>query len=143
MKHRQRVQVNIAVTDTRLPAKDCRVDPQVAVRHLDTFGPCRGATGVVDRGGRVFVPLPIGRLRDRSRYSCSSVGDPISIDPCIFQTAKGFHQFRIDQGDLGARVIDDVLDFDSIEPEVDSVRRLVPNPSLRIGIQAFAKSFAR
>ena len=58
VEHRQRVQVDVAVVDRRLPAEDRRVEPVVAVRQLHALGPRGGAGRVVDRRGRALVALP-------------------------------------------------------------------------------------
>ena len=58
VEHRQRMQVYVAIADTGMPAKCGGVGPGVAMGDLNTFGACRGARRVVDRGGGVLVGRP-------------------------------------------------------------------------------------
>ncbi|CAB5001640.1 unannotated protein [freshwater metagenome] len=58
VKHRQGMQIHIAVAHSCLPAEGSCVDPEVAMRHLDALWSSCCAAGVVDGGGCVFVGLP-------------------------------------------------------------------------------------
>ena len=51
----QRVQIDVAIADTDVPAERHRVEPAAAMRELHALGPRGGAGGVVDRDGRGLV----------------------------------------------------------------------------------------
>ena len=58
VKHRQRVQIHIAIAHSCLPSEGSCVDPEIAMRHLNALWPSCCAAGVVDGGSCVFVWLP-------------------------------------------------------------------------------------
>ena len=62
MKHGERVEVYVSGIRTGIPTKRGSVQPQRTMGLLHTFGPCRGATRVVDGGGLVFVRFPRHRV---------------------------------------------------------------------------------
>jgi hypothetical protein len=84
MEHRQRVQVDIAIGDRRVPAERHGVEPEVPVRELHALGPGRRAAGVVDARGRVLIWLPadglgiVGSLGEQFLVS-----DPVKHDPVL------------------------------------------------------------
>ena len=119
MKHRQRMQQHITIGDASLPTKRGGVEPDVAMRELHTFGPCRGATRVVDRGRCIFVgsvprrwlagvvvQLGIGFFTNDEAMLCRDA-------------AQGFFKFGVDEQHRGTRMLDDVLHFICVQAKID------------------------
>ena len=73
MEHRQGVQVDVTFPDTCVHGEGHRVDPDVAMGQLHSFGPggarmSQGHAALIRRGttagGLVFLPRPANRLRE-------------------------------------------------------------------------------
>jgi hypothetical protein len=117
VEHRQRVEVDVAVGQRRVPAERRRVDPAGTVRLLDALGAGGGAGGVVDRGGRILVGLPLGRLGARRPDLVVVTAQDEDVLRCGAGLGEVL-QFGVQQDDLGAAVTDDVLDLGRCQAEV-------------------------
>ena len=122
VEHRKGVDVDVAVTDRRVPPERHRIRPGVAMGDLHALGARRGSGRVVDGGAGVLVGFPRGRLGLISTQRCEerSVGDTVERDE-VFDLDVLHHVvlFRIDQEHPRPRVLHDVGDLLGVETEVD------------------------
>ena len=119
MEHRKRVEVHVAVVHSGLPSERGRVDPDVAVRHLDALRTRRRATRVIDGGSRVLVRLA-PRLGLDALHEQLLVGLGADHEPVLgLHVAERVVELGIDEQHRGTGVLDDVAHLVGIQPEVD------------------------
>ena len=119
MKHREGVDVDVAIADPGVQAEGHGIDPDIAVSRLDTLGARGGAGRVVDgRRGVLVGLLPRHRLTARTQQAVVVIGteyEPVGR----LQITQLLVMLRVDDQHRGAAVADDVLDLRLLQPEVD------------------------
>jgi hypothetical protein len=110
------VQVDVVVVDPGVQPERGRVEPQVAVGQLHALGPGRGARGVVDGRGGPLVAVPGHRFAPGG-VELAVVG-PDHDGVLDLDGVEQLLALRVDQQDVGARVLHDVADLGLGQPEV-------------------------
>ena len=101
-----------------MPAEGHRVEPEIAVGHLDALGSGRGPRGVVDRRrGGFVVAVECGCTGALEQVS---VGLGAEHESVVYRNvSREVVVLRVDEQRGRPRVFDDVGDFVAIESEVD------------------------